>query len=596
MLVRSKCSSVERRQAIRLTWGSELVGGVVFIVDCCTSFSGKAGRLPEHGQPRPDVLAPPASERTQPWVRAGYQWGLSQSVAKWLLTADDSAFVWPSALLTYLQHLARRQMLQEAEVLTCASCVWTPWNASTGLVTRALAEAFVVASRNTIGRMAWAQYHDSMMRWKGVRSRVPEPQMEINAARGDGGRPIAIRVRRRTSLRFLRRGSCSILRDGHGPLVLGTVAGAQTLPKLEHYCRALQQPSILGGTISAPRYLPHTHRHIPLFATNPSLVNDDVYLIRLTAYSSCGRYSMPHLRKFDYARNSIVAVLAKHRLAPLLHFTHAEDARALRVSASRLWIVYNSWNAVEGPLAANQMNLRRYRWPSLEPIAAPVVLVYAAARRREKNWIPFVVPHNGSGQSRVLFTYQLEPHVVLACRPTDGQCRMLHTTPARALWERRIQHLPSHSRPGTWSSMRIPISTGTPCVSLAGAPTCMAHLWVLQDGHRIYLHLWYALSPEPPFEVRRVSRPFRFAPHFKDPRDNIQYAAGLVSSEDGARVTISFGVGDCLAAELSVPSADVLRLLDGDADVSVMSRSAAAMPSPLNLSYSSSQHRSASFL
>ena len=42
-------------------------------------------------------------------------------------------------------------------------------------------------------------------------------------------------------------------------------------------------------------------------------------------------------------------------------------------------------------------------------------------------------------------------------------------------------------------------------------------------------------------------------------------------------MTVSFGVGDCIAAELSVPSRDVLRLLDGDANVSIMGQGVEAL-------------------
>ena len=402
---------------------------------------------------------------------------------------------------------------------------------------------------------AWERYRVLMTQWHKGGRRTPAPPQPTITHDGVGSNSTV--VEQRSSARLLAKGSCPLWSDSL-PLALGHVVGPLTSTRYAHsnlhWCRALQQPSVLAGTVSTPRHIRHTVRHIPLLATNPSALSEDLYLVRLTAYSPCSDFkNMPYLTQHDYPLNSVMAVVSKRREAPLLNFTHAEDARAVQVSAHRVWLVYNSWNGLQEADSGNTMWLRRYSWPHLEQIAPPVVLRYAAARRREKNWIPFVTtPQAGTRPPHVLFTYQLEPHVVLSCRPADGECRKLYHTSAMPLWQQRIRSLALPLQ--KTSRQRVPISAGTPCVSLAGAPTCMAHVWVPQGTQRVYLHLWYALSPEPPFAVRYVSQPFRFAAHFNDGRDNIQCACcGLEPKHPASAVAPLLS---CSSALLTQRSAD----------------------------------------
>ena len=63
--------------------------------------------------------------------------------------------------------------------------------------------------------------------------------------------------------------------------------------------------------------------------------------VSLAGYSHCSEHkNRKFLNKHEYERNSVTAILSKTRAAPLLSFTHSEDARALRVSADRVWILY----------------------------------------------------------------------------------------------------------------------------------------------------------------------------------------------------------------------------------------------------------------
>ena len=75
------------------------------------------------------------------------------------------------------------------------------------------------------------------------------------------------------------------------------------------------------------------------------------------------------------------------------------------------------------------------------------------------------------------------------------------------------------------------VSGGTPCVAVDGAPTCVAHFraWEPPPSPKSgpYWHLWYQLDAAPPFGVRAISNPFRFAAHFGDVRDHVQGRLGL---------------------------------------------------------------------
>ena len=580
VFVRSACEAVSRRRAVRRTWGAELEGHVVFVVDCCNMAVEKL--LPHRSlprRPRQDVLSPRRSKRKSPWLWAAYRWGLARSNAEWLLDVEDDSYVYVSALLAHLQLVAQHgHKTGDGELLRCrsGSCsrggAWTPWDASISVVSRVLAKAVVSATVDGDSDAAWTRLQAASMErrkggWQG---------WIANAMGGKTAHlpPPLMSAAHSGSAQFVKRCACS-MRDESRALVIGHVLGPRFDKRYDdsnlYWCHALQLPSVLTATVSAPRHLPHTSKKIQLFATNPSVISHDIYLVRLTSYSYCSdNKNMKLLRQYEYERNSVTALMSKRQDAPLVSFTHSEDARALRVSSDCVWIIYNAWNASSD---VNGMMLRRYHWPSLKLVAPPVSLQLAKARRREKNWSPFVAPAtHGSSAPQVLIIYQLEPLIVLYCNPVGGQCHVQHSSSAKALWMQRVPRFKS-----------VTVSGGTPCVTLAGAPTCIAHYKVKKatPPHKapaatrswLYMHLWYALSPEPPFQVRSVSQPFRFARYFNDRRDHVQYASGLLASADGTDLTVSFGIGDCLAAETHVASREVLRLLRGHPDVSVMNNS-----------------------
>ena len=78
------------------------------------------------------------------------------------------------------------------------------------------------------------------------------------------------------------------------------------------------------------------------------------------------------------------------------------------------------------------------------------------------------------------------------------------------------------------------------------------------------------MRPRPPYDITHVSYPFRMRREWpKDDgatnRDRIQYAAGLARSGDepNTTLTLSYGAGDCVAAEVNVSIADVWEMLQG---------------------------------
>ena len=284
-----------------------------------------------------------------------------------------------------------------------------------------------------------------------------------------------VAVARRTSAGFSPRRPCVV---GAPPLVIAHVDGPQRVAKMVarnlHFCRALQQPGVLAGTLSAPRHLPHSQPKsgIRLFATNPSAITEDLYLVRLTSYSHCSdNKDMKFLRRYEYERNSVTAVLSKRRGSGARRCsasrTRERRARALRPRRR------GGQRRRRGVHLAQLMELEREPQPH---DAAPPPLAVARARgaagrpqprkgarpREELGAIcrsdgrhaaggaaarPAELPAELSraraptgGSPRVLYSYTLEPHIVLACRPADGHCRRLHSSSARELWARRVPH------------------------------------------------------------------------------------------------------------------------------------------------------------
>ena len=167
---------------------------------------------------------------------------------------------------------------------------------------------------------------------------------------------------------------------------------------------------------------------------------------------------------------------------------------------------------------------------------------------------------------------RLEPHVVLRCAVHDGGCEVAHNTSAAGVWRRRLSNrvgrkllyghevqLPQLHAGSTCSAL------GTTSNSSAGPEppplVCVGH-W--HNSFGLYFSFLYKMQSMPPYRIVAVSYPFRFRRYFDDDRDNIQFASGTALDAEAARLRISFGVADCVAAETTVRLADVHAMLSGN--------------------------------
>ena len=341
--------------------------------------------------------------------------------------------------------------------------------------------------------------------------------------------------------------------------------------------RQLMGLSALAGQLA-------DRRGPPLFAINPCVLDQggshaaDVFLVRITPVSLCARgLRSPHHERVLHSaaakgywgvtgeahallrENSHVAIWERGARAPLQTLHGLEDVRGV-VAGGILWLIAGSFAG--GDTYPNRQVLLRRAWPSLTPLSGPTELVWHGRQSpREKNWIPFVAT---SGQ--VLITYSLEPHVVLDCHATSGACTPLAET-SSPLWLRRVSDFRGRRLLRDHDVNTSDIRGGSTCVPLSGRLVCAAH-W--HNLFASYWHFFYAMRPSPPFEITHVSYPFRFAAEFpRDPpdvnRDRIQFAVGLARSQaaPGEMLTLSYGVGDCIAAEANVTIREVQEMLEG---------------------------------
>ena len=231
----------------------------------------------------------------------------------------------------------------------------------------------------------------------------------------------------------------------------------------------------------------------------------------------------------------------------------------------KLWVLAHSHHP--GEKQHGRIMLLVFSWPgavlSVGPTRLRLVRAGVVDAPLEKNWIPFV---DDMGQVRV--SYQIEPHIVLTCGSPSGACVILYNTSAASLWHRRCsdriaKRLLDH-HPVNPSMVR----GGTTCVTgvVPGEHVCIGH-W--HNNYASYYHWFYSFSSRWPHLILHVSYPFRFAPHFRDGaerggenKDRVQFAAGLAQKNE-TTLTITYGIGDCVAAEMAVPVSDVTDMLAG---------------------------------
>jgi len=83
-----------------------------------------------------------------------------------------------------------------------------------------------------------------------------------------------------------------------------------------------------------------------------------------------------------------------------------------------------------------------------------------------------------------------------------------------------------------------------------------------KDGHH-YTHSFFALSADPPYEFKLVSREFCFASPYVDATHDcevVQFASGMLLRDD--KLVISYGVNDCESRILEIPLEWALKSLE----------------------------------
>ena len=166
-----------------------------------------------------------------------------------------------------------------------------------------------------------------------------------------------------------------------------------------------------------------------------------------------------------------------------------------------------------------------------------------------KNWVPWV--HDGV----LHVSHSLCPHEVLRCNDLNGRCEFAYST--------RLKGCDPLLRGGSQA------------IQVAGWLLCVAHttkmltpVGMVQANRtavdREYQHRFLLLEPAPPFAMRALSAPFSFPPAFGNEVDLIQFCSGIGLTEGNTSLTITYGVGDCIAMKLTLPTEQVLSQLVGN--------------------------------
>ena len=303
------------------------------------------------------------------------------------------------------------------------------------------------------------------------------------------------------------------------------------------------------------------------FVYNPSVLDDDSSLLKVSTYSYCSvetaepsrlreralSFASPREvarfrqagRPLTVAPNRWVVWKRHGRIQQVIRY--AEDPRAFRLDG-RVHMLFTRRD-LDGR--------KRVFLSVLEPEYAERALAYDGMRptKDETNWVPIVV--NGT---ELFVSYSLCPkHIVLRCDPASGQCTKAHQTSA-----------PSTCRVASKAVSNL--RGGSPMVPLSNALVAVAHRKealgatlraAVRAGpyiHHRYHHQLYAIAPQPPFAILALSEPFTFPAYFRNSSVSlVQFAAGAAVSRDA--LTLSYGVGDCAAFEVRVPLRDVVAAL-----------------------------------
>ena len=319
---------------------------------------------------------------------------------------------------------------------------------------------------------------------------------------------------------------------------------------------------------------------LPLFAYNPSAArlhnkhnnSSRLQLVRIDPFGYCRVGDTKPLVAFPphAMKRSHTALLVDDALNALIPC--AEDARffSLGGRAHAAFVRYaHKCGGARGPprvwIASLQPHYREVQlsWPRM-------------ASGMQKNWLPFVV------DGTLYMSYSLCPHVVLRCELESGACVKAHET--------RLADCSPKLRGGA-----APVAIRHHGVMLGVAHTT-SNFTSSQRGMRLYAfyeHFLYLQRAVPPFDLVAVSPPFRFAHEFGGSlTDNIQFCSGLqvaLGSGDASAgggvargvLTLTYGVGDCVARAVQVNLSHVLRV---SREPLPLSQVAAAVTVPISTS------------
>ena len=356
---------------------------------------------------------------------------------------------------------------------------------------------------------------------------------------------------------------------------------------------------------------------LPLFAYNPSPIDDTSILIKLSPFSFCSTKVLTNLSTSAERANTLRrpyvgqrAVMWLDRLklrdgvagsiAPFSHdatlfdgrdavvrarIAHAEDPRPVRLGG-RLHVLFTRKGALErsnvssgGEDAPHAATNRKQMWlAALEPSVRQVPLTWDHARGDEANWVPLghappdTLPRDAaspdddaqhgeaSATPDLLVSYSLCPHVVLRCSATSGRC---------------VEAFRTELVPGCAQAQAeggAVLHHGTPFVASSnGTLLTIAHFKNVRgskDAYKRnepgwartpwYTHVLVRAMATPPYALLDISPPFRFpaafAPNGWSQRiDDVQFCSGLQFLPHRRSFLITWGAGDCAAFGALVP-------------------------------------------
>jgi hypothetical protein len=182
----------------------------------------------------------------------------------------------------------------------------------------------------------------------------------------------------------------------------------------------------------------------------------------------------------------------------------------------------------------------------------PIVPDFEDILVHQKNWNPFFVDEEGA--TKLYFTQKIEPHTVVEVDFSSGVAKKVHSTSHQTLKilsrEFKLHGGSNSIRFGTGEMLGVCHSKRT-----------------TGFGRNTYKSIFYTFSPQPPFNVKRVSREFSIP--VDGEKNSIQMVTGLIDCEtfspDLAQfVLLTVGIMDTKMLGLLIGKKMVENMLAGD--------------------------------